>query len=837
MAGFDVVETDNDLHEDSRETAASDLGSVSFEIFFIRSPQPMVIVDARGRCVNVNYAFCRLLNCSSGPLLGICLTDLLVDGETLDLQAPDPQQLRLQDFDSRILTVEAAVTAEFLPGRHLIMLTDVSELSQTLQHHQEQLEVFYHVVSALPYPVVLRDSDGAIQFVNPAGQDLAVMAAEPTSPERKPDTTLRRWILQDGTEQWFRVVSVPIPLPSQAEGQLITKVDITDEKRHHDYLYLNARKEQIINTIYQGIRQVWDLRESLGTVVEQVRQTFGLDSVELLQFSPKRRQWSRLAQSQNSEPVITDISSLLLTNYQGITDLLRQFESVQLEQRLGSTPPGQATWILLPLPVNERLWGVLSLMANGSLHPFSIELFKSVAYHLKTAIEQFDAAQRTRDLNRYLEAQVRKSTTQLDKLVTYKSLLQHLTDKVRDSLNETDILRIAVQQLGQVLGVYSCDIGIYNSHLGHSIITYEYQSGNSPTLYQSISFDEYPDIYRQLLAGQHFQFCVTETTSSAKFYEYCTFLACPITLSSDEGVEIYGDLWIVDVAERHFNALEIQLVQHVATQCAIAIRQARLHQATQAQASALERLNLLKDDFLSTVSHELKTPLTNMRMAIHMMRLSEAKTPLDPKQQQYLAMLARECEREVELVNDLLNLQQLEADSFTLAPGEVDLNRWLSQLLADYQPSIDERQQTLTVYQPESLPTIVTDSACLTRILRELLVNACKHTEPHGSIFLNITAEPDPRSSQPETYNLTLQVDNTAVIPKLELDHLFDRFYRVPQQDRWQQGGTGLGLALVKRLVDALQGSIQVISQDGCTTFRVMMSVAGIADGCCIPST
>jgi signal transduction histidine kinase len=98
-------------------------------------------------------------------------------------------------------------------------------------------------------------------------------------------------------------------------------------------------------------------------------------------------------------------------------------------------------------------------------------------------------------------------------------------------------------------------------------------------------------------------------------------LVCP--LRDDQGA--LGDLWLAKAAAECFDTLEMQVVQQVADHCAIAIRQARLYQASVQQISELERLNHLKDDFLSTVSHELRTPITNMKMAIQLLKM--ARTP------------------------------------------------------------------------------------------------------------------------------------------------------------------------------------------------------------------
>ncbi|MCY7393158.1 MAG: ATP-binding protein, partial [Leptolyngbyaceae cyanobacterium CAN_BIN12] len=101
-------------------------------------------------------------------------------------------------------------------------------------------------------------------------------------------------------------------------------------------------------------------------------------------------------------------------------------------------------------------------------------------------------------------------------------------------------------------------------------------------------------------------------------------------------------------------------------------------------------------------------------------------------------------------------------------------------------------------------------------VLAELLNNACKYTPPKGEIILSVERL-DPCGDR--AADIVFSVANQVEIPAAELSRIFDKFYRVPNGDRWRQGGTGLGLALVQRLVTELGGSIQVESSQGWTTF------------------
>ncbi len=234
-----------------------------------------------------------------------------------------------------------------------------------------------------------------------------------------------------------------------------------------------------------------------------------------------------------------------------------------------------------------------------------------------------------------------------------------------------------------------------------------------------------------------------------------------------------------------------------------------LHHKTQDQVKELQHLSLLKDDFLSTVSHELRTPVTNMRVAIQMLGVSN-----DPQRRaRYLSILQDECEREISLVNDLLDLQRLAANEHHLTPTVIDLQEWLPRLVTSFQERAQNRQQILQLDLTPETPCLYSDLACLERILSELLNNACKYTPSGEKITL---------TARPEQDWIQFRVSNSGVeIPAAELSRIFDRFYRIPSSDRWQQGGTGLGLTLVQKLVEHLRGTLQVTSEAGITCFTI----------------
>ena len=233
-------------------------------------------------------------------------------------------------------------------------------------------------------------------------------------------------------------------------------------------------------------------------------------------------------------------------------------------------------------------------------------------------------------------------------------------------------------------------------------------------------------------------------------------------------------------------------------------------QILEQQMQELQRLDQLKDDFLSTASHELRSPLTNIKMSIHMLelsldrrQLSSLESETDSRSEQvsrYLRILREECDQELNLVNDLLELQRLDVAVLPIELVSINLTEWIPQITEAYQERAQERQQRLQVLLSPTLPPLISDDAILTRSFSELLANACKYTPPGEVITV---------SAQLIEHRLQLVVSNSGVsILDEELPRVFDRFHRIAGSDRWNQGGTGLGLALVKRQITYLGGSI-----------------------------
>jgi signal transduction histidine kinase len=181
----------------------------------------------------------------------------------------------------------------------------------------------------------------------------------------------------------------------------------------------------------------------------------------------------------------------------------------------------------------------------------------------------------------------------------------------------------------------------------------------------------------------------------------------------------------------------------------------------------------------------------------------------------YLQILKDECQREISLVNDLLDLARLDAGTEALNPTTLDLQSWLARITQPYYERAIAQRQQFKIFLNEENMTLTTDPSYLERIVGELLNNACKYTPAEGLITVEVMRQ----------RGLVMRVINMGVeISTNERDRIFDKFYRIPKNDPWKHGGTGLGLALVKKLVERIDATIEVESGKNQTIFTVRFS-------------
>lgn len=230
--------------------------------------------------------------------------------------------------------------------------------------------------------------------------------------------------------------------------------------------------------------------------------------------------------------------------------------------------------------------------------------------------------------------------------------------------------------------------------------------------------------------------------------------------------------------------------------------QAKLHERTRQYVDQLRKLNELKDEFLSNMSDRLRYPLTNMLMSIRNLRLPG----IAPERQvRYMDILEQECTKEINLINDLLTLQKLESPHEAPQLESIDLNTRIQAIAASFEKKLAEKGLKISVDLPEKSLKLQTELESFDRILQELLTNACKYSQHDTTVHLEAVHQVDRQIDR-----VIIKVTNTGhAISEEEATYIFDKFRR--GKGRWTPG-TGLGLALVKSLVQHLNGAIAVES-------------------------
>ncbi|MDJ0691036.1 MAG: GAF domain-containing sensor histidine kinase [Xenococcaceae cyanobacterium MO_188.B32] len=414
-----------------------------------------------------------------------------------------------------------------------------------------------------------------------------------------------------------------------------------------------------------------------------------------------------------------------------------------------------------------------------------------------------------------LEFQAQKRTDQLKQALNYQFLEENISQKIYKNLDEKQIWQTATRGLAQILKVNHCQIELYDSHKTTAKVVYEYSTTLS--LEQGVvrKTDDFPELYKQLLNMQLVQFGEIIPLFGSQPHQM-TRLACPIYKEQD----ILGNLWLIRPKDKIFQEWEIQLVKQVANQCANAFYQTKFYQQARKQIRELEELNQQKDNFLKAISHELRGHATSIQLAAQTLEnllegeIGTKKNKVLPK---VFNIFQRSCQRQTQLVNDLLTLCHIDSYQKALLPKFIDLSTWIPQLVEPFIERVYIQQQKLKVDIAANIPPLKIDALTLERIVVELINNACKYTPQRETIDISVKKIKD---------MIHISVSNTGVqIPVSEQKRIFEQFYRLPDNDFWTVGGTGLGLNLVQKLTQVLGGSIQLKSKDKKTTFTLLIPV------------
>lgn len=311
-----------------------------------------------------------------------------------------------------------------------------------------------------------------------------------------------------------------------------------------------------------------------------------------------------------------------------------------------------------------------------------------------------------------------------------------------------------------------------------------------------------------------------------------SYLAVPVTLRNGE---VAGGLFFGHSEVGVFSDRTERLIGGVAAQAAVAIDNARLYEdlnraaeerehlleAERAARSEAERVNLMKDEFLATLSHELRTPLSAILGWAQL--LATAKLP-EKEVAEGLETIERNARAQTQLIGDLLDMSRIISGKLRLDVQQTNLSGVVEQAIDSIRPSAEAKQiRVRKIVDPHSGP-VAADPTRLQQVFWNLLSNAIKFTPKDGRVDVVV-----------ERVNSQFEVairDSGPGIPQEVLPYIFDRFRQADSSTTRTHGGLGLGLSIVKSLVELHGGSVRAMS-DGeghGSTFVVSLPVAAIRD-------
>ena len=648
--------------------------------------------------------------------------------------------------------------------------------------------------------------------------------------------------------------------------------DITERKEAERRLERKAQQERLLGSVTQHMMQSsLKLDEILKATVKEVHQVLQSDRVLVYRVFP---QGTGSAIAESVSPGWLKILNIVFPeeffskeNYDSYArgrvyalndrDEKKQFILPSLVDFLAEIKVRAK--LVVPIVQKQTLWGLL--IAHQCDRPrqwqeWEINLLQQIADWLAIAIQQANLYERVQS-----ELQVRQQAEARISLELWRQqTLGAIVQKIRESLDIDEILATVTRQVKELMQ-------------GDRVIVFRLFADGRSKIVEEAVLDEFPtlkdrhwddeiwsldilDIYWQ--GKPRIVPDVMDDTWTDCLVEYCiegqikSKIVAPVLqevrssenhrwVAPGENNKLWGIVSIHACREKRvWQESEAQLLQQLANQLAIAIQQAGLYEQLQQELAErqqaqqqlterneqlavsneeLARATRLKDEFLANMSHELRTPLNAILGMTE--GLQEAVFgELNDGQIKALKTIERSGSHLLELINDILDLAKIESGHIELEIASIAVARLCQSSLAFVKQQAQKKRIQLEMKMRLDLPDILGDELRLRQVLINLLNNAVKFTPEEGKIALEVSLSKRPKKQDnadywPQNY-LRIAVSDTGIgIAPENMDKLFKPFIQIDSSLNRQYSGTGLGLSLVKRIVNLHGGEVGVTSELG----------------------
>ncbi|UNU21583.1 PAS domain S-box protein [Microcoleus vaginatus PCC 9802] len=658
-------------------------------------------------------------------------------------------------------------------------------------------------------------------------------------------------------------------------GLVGTFQDITDRKEAEQKLQQQAKQERLLGAITKRMRSSLNLDEILNSTVEEIHQLLQSDRTLVYRVFPEG---TGAAIAESVSPNRLKLLDILFPEEVFPEDTYERYIQGRVyalndsEDENESIVPCLVEFLadievraklVVPIIQNQTLWGLLIVHQCDrprQWQDWEINLLKQIANQLAIAIQQSYLYEQVQS-----ELAIRKQTENVIALQLQRQrTLGAIAQQIRESLDINQILAAVTQQVKEILqGDRIIVFRLFGD--GRSQIVEEAVSSEFPALKDHHWEDER---WSQEILNRYWQGkprivpnvmtdiwtdCLVEYASVGQVQSKIVAPILQEVRSSEshrwiapgQTKKLWGVLVVHACREqRVWQESEAQLLQQIANQLAIAIQQASLFKQLQqelterqqaqqqlternqqlgASNEELARATRLKDEFLANMSHELRTPL-NAILGMSEGLQEQVFGIVNEQQIKALQTIERSSSHLLELINDILDVAKIESGQMELDCTPVSINHLCQSSLAFIKQQALQKRIQLEIQMPLNLPDLLIDERRMRQVLINLLNNAVKFTPNGGRITLEVSrqqrpADPDSADSPPhflvkETLRIAVIDTGIGIAPE-HINKLFQPFIQIDGALNRQYTGTGLGLALVKRIVELHGGQVGLTSTVG----------------------
>ncbi|MEB3230522.1 MAG: DICT sensory domain-containing protein [Leptolyngbyaceae bacterium] len=392
-------------------------------------------------------------------------------------------------------------------------------------------------------------------------------------------------------------------------------------------------------------------------------------------------------------------------------------------------------------------------------------------------------------------------------------LVNLITAAIRQSLNPDQIFSVAVQELGQTMQVDRCFIYPCRANDHHRMIQHEFLQATHLTSCVGLVWPLATNPLFQAIAHHQETIAIENVNdftgidlrpleSLIDTYNISGWMLVPIIHQT----KLMGVIELMTVTPMAWSSDDLKMVDAIAAQLGIALIQADAYANLEALNQQLEDLERTRSNLIAITGHELRTPLSTIQVCLE----SLATEPDMPQelQQVMLSTALNDAERLRKLVQDFLTLSQLESGRVEWHLESLSMEECIELALSSIRThQHSEQLPSIQVNLPANLPFVRADGEWLVEVLSKLLDNACKFTEPSGSVEIVASL------TQDKAYVKVLVADTGRGIEPNQLEAVFDRFHQEEGALRRTTGGTGLGLAICHQIIKNLDGQIWATSE------------------------